>query len=166
VRPVRSSAERITEVKRHLEGGEHRFECDLLIRRPGVVVVRYRHWEGRSFGPFPIARGSVTHGFFWPRRSYSLYRMSGPGGRPIADRYDVVEDLRVSASEISYLDLLLDIWVAPDGTLTVEDEDEVRDCARRGLLSPGQVARIERTRDLIGHGHGRIAREAARLLAG
>ena len=155
---------RITEVKRHLKGGEHRFDCELLLRRPHVVVVRFDHWAGRSYGPFSVPRGSVTHGFFWPRRSYSLYRMSGPDGCPIADRYDVLEDVRVSDGEVSYLDLLLDIWVAPDGTMTIEDEDEVRDCARRGLLSSAQVARIERTRALLARSHRRIAREAALLL--
>lgn len=155
---------RVTEVKRHLKGGEHRFDCELVLRRPQVVVVRFDHWAGRSYGPLAIPRGSVTHGFFWPRRSYSLYRMSGPGGRPIADRYDVLEDVRVTDSEVSYRDLLLDIWVAPDGTVTVEDEDEVLDYARRGLLSSAQVARIERTRELLSRSHRRIAREAALLL--
>lgn len=155
---------RITEVKRHPDGGEHRFECELMLRTSRVAVVRFRHWRGRSYGGFSIPRGSVTHGFFWPRRPYLVYRMVAPDGAPIADRYDIVEDVRVSEDEVSYLDLLLDIWVAPGGAVTVEDEEEVEDFAARGLLSPEQVAKIERAQGLVLRRHGAIVREAERLL--
>ncbi|MEX0785187.1 MAG: DUF402 domain-containing protein [Dehalococcoidia bacterium] len=155
----------IVEVKRHPDGGEDRFACELVVRLPRVAVVRFVHWRGRSHGGFSIPRGSVTHGFFWPRRRYSLYRMAAPDGVPIADRYDIVEDARVSEREVSYLDLLLDIWIAPDGRVIVEDEDEVRDFAQRGLLSREQLATIDRARDLVLRRHRAIAREADELLA-
>ncbi|MEX2159473.1 MAG: DUF402 domain-containing protein [Dehalococcoidia bacterium] len=154
---------RITETKRHLDGSEHQFECELVLRRPDIVVVRFDHWEGRSAGGFDIPRGSRTDGFFWRRRHYSLYRMTGPDARPIADRFDIVEDVRFEESEVSYLDLLVDVWVAPDGTVLVEDEDEVEDHLARGLLSQAQRDRIERTAALLKRQHRRIIYEAARL---
>ena len=155
---------RVIETKRHLDGSADVFECELVQRRPHLVVVRFDHWRGRSAGGFSFPRGSRTHGFFWSRRAYSLYRMTGPDGRPIADRFDVVEDVRLSASEVSYLDLLVDIWVGPDGAVLVEDEDEVAGHLDRGLLSNGQRDRIERTTALLLRRHGAIVREAARLL--
>jgi predicted RNA-binding protein associated with RNAse of E/G family len=91
--------------------------------------------------------------------------MTGPDARPIADRFDIVEDVRLGEREVSYLDLLVDIWVAPDGTVLVEDEDEVEDHVRRGLLSTAQRQRIERTAALLKRQHRRIIREAARLLS-
>ena len=154
----------ITEVKRHLDGSAHRFECELLALRPHLAIVLFRHWRGRSAGGFRFPRGSRTQGFFWRRRPYSLYRMSGPDGRLIAHRFDILEDVRLSEAEVSYLDLLLDIWVAPDGTVQVEDDDEVADHIRRGLLSKAQQQRIERTRALLLRRHRAIAWEAARLL--
>ncbi len=157
---------RIVENKRHLDGTEHRFECELLSLRPHLAIVLFRHWRGRSAGGFRFPRGSRTYGFFWRRRSYSLYRMLAPNGRLIAHRFDVLEDVCPSKSEISYLDLVLDVWVAPGGAVTVEDEDEVADHARRGLLSRAQRLRIARTRDNIVKHHRRIFREAGRLLAG
>ncbi len=156
--------QRITEVKRHADGSAHRYECELLALRPQVAIVLFRHWRRRSAGGFHFPRGSRTYGFFWPRRSYSLYRMLGPGDRLIAHRFDVLEECRVSATEISYLDLLLDIWVAPDGTVQVEDEDDVAAWADAGLLSKAQLRRIARTRDLLVRDHRRIVREAACLL--
>jgi predicted RNA-binding protein associated with RNAse of E/G family len=155
---------RILENKRHLDGTEHRFECELLALQPNLAIVLFRHWRGRSAGRFRFPRGSRTYGFFWRRRSYSLYRMLAPNGRLIAHRFDVLEDVRLSESEISYLDLFLDIWVAPDGTVAIEDEDEVTDHARRCLVSGAQLRRIARTRDYIVENHRRITREAERLL--
>jgi predicted RNA-binding protein associated with RNAse of E/G family len=129
-----------------------------------IPTVRFDHWRGRSVGGFRFPRGSVTHGFFWTRRRYSLYRMRGPDRRLIADRYDIVEDVRISEREVSYLDLLLDIWVAPGGAAQIEDEDEVLDHAHRGLLSGGQRSLIEETKALVLRRHHAIASEAEALL--
>lgn len=155
---------RITEVKRHLDGSEDRFDCELTLRRPHVAVVRFEHWRGRSAGGFAIPRGSRTDAFFWTRRPYCLYRMTGPDGRHIADRFDVLEDCRIDAAEVSYLDLLVDVWVAPDGTVLVEDEDEVAGHVQRGLISRTQVQRVEQVTALLLRDHRRIIRDAARVL--
>ena len=155
----------ITEVKRHADGSEHRYQCELLDLRPHLAIALFRHWRGRSAGGFRLPRGSRTYGFFWKRRPYSLYRMTGPNGRLIAYRFDVVDDIRISEAEVSYLDLLLDIWVAPDGRVQVEDEDDVAAWAGAGLLSKVQRRRIERARALLLRRHATITREAARLLA-
>lgn len=157
---------RITEVKRHLDGRVERFACALVLRRPHLTVVRFTHARARSAGGFAIPRGSHTDGFFWARRPYCLYRMWRPDGSHIADRFDVLEDCRIGGREVSYLDLLVDVWVAPDGSVTVEDEDEVTDHLRRGLLSKAQRGRIARTQALLLRGHRRIIREAARLHGG
>jgi len=155
---------RITEVKRHPDGGEHRFDCELVLRQPHLVVVLFEHWHSRSAGGFDIPAGSRTHGFFWSRRPYSLYRIAGPDGTLIAHRYDIVEDVRLGEHEVSYVDLLLDIWVALDGAVLVEDEEDVAAWHQHGLLSVEQVARIERARALVLRRQPAVAREAACLL--
>src|SRR3989338_1643953 len=96
----RPARDRITEVKLHLDGSAHRFECALVLRRPQLAIVRFDHWRGRSYGGFHLPRGSHTYGFFWPRRHYSLYRILGPDGRLIADRFDVLEDVRLGEREV------------------------------------------------------------------
>ncbi len=156
---------RITEVKRHLDGRVERFECLLVSRRPHVIVLRFDHRRARRAGGRLIPAGSRSYGFVWRRRAYVLYRMVDAEGRLIAHRFDVVEDVRLGEQEVSYTDLLLDIWVDPRGRVRVEDEDELADCARRGLLSAAQRTRIERVRALLHRRHGAIAREAAKLLA-
>ena len=155
----------VTEVKRHLDGRVERARCRLVLRRPHLVGLRFDHARERRVSDFVFAAGSRSYGFFWRRRPYQLYRMVGPEGRPIAHRFDVVEDVRLGEEEVSYTDLLLDVWVDSQGGVRVEDEDEVAEYARRGLLSPEQQARIERTRALLLRRHAAMVREAVRLLA-
>ena len=155
----------VTEVKRHLDGRVERFACRLVLRRPHLAVLRFDHKEARHAGGLRLPAGSHTFGFFWRRRPYVLYRIVGPDGGLIAHRFDVVEDVRLGETEVSYTDLLLDLWVDANGTAQIEDEDEVEEHVRRGLLSHGQLDRIEHARVLLLRRHRAIAREAARLLA-
>jgi predicted RNA-binding protein associated with RNAse of E/G family len=155
----------ITETKRHLDGRVERFRCRLVLRRPHVAVLRFDHARARRAGRLLIPRGSRTHGFYWPRRPYVLYRIVDPRGRLIAHRFDVVETVRLDEREVSYTDLLLDVWVDASGRARVEDEDEVAGHARRGLLSKAQRTGIERAGALLRRRHRAIAAEAARLLA-
>ena len=157
---------RVTEVKRHLDGRIERFACELVVRRPHLAVLRFDlSEEGLRRAGLVFPGGGRSYGFFWRRRPYNLYRIVGLDGRLIAHRFDVVEGVRLEGEEVSYTDLLLDVWVEPRGGVRVEDEEEVAEYARRGLLSKGQRARIERTRALLLRRHGAIAREAARLLS-
>jgi len=154
----------VTEIKRHLDGRVERFECRLTLRLPHLAVLRFDHAQARRAGGVTIPAGSRTFGFVWRRRPYVLYRFVGPGGDLIACRLDVVEGVRLADDEVSYVDLLLDVWLYPDGALRLEDEDEVVAYARRGLLSPAQQARIEATKTLLLRRASAIAREAAHLL--
>ncbi len=156
---------RITEVKRHLDGRVERFDCRLVLRLPHAVVLRFDHASALRVGGCTIPKGSRSYGFLWRRRPYLLYRIQGPDGRLIAHRFDVVDEVRLGEREVSYTDLLLDVWVDAAGNARVEDEDEVVDYTRRGRLSTACRERIERTRELLLRRHPAIAREASHLLA-
>jgi hypothetical protein len=160
------AAMEVIEVKRHLDGRVERFACRLVVRERHVAVLRFDHERRRMAGGFELPAGGRTYGFFWPRRSYVLYRILGPDGALILHRFDVAESVRLSEREVSYLDLLLDVLVDPAGRVRVEDEDHVEEYARRGLLSKAQQARIERAKALLLRRHSAIEREAARLLEG
>lgn len=156
---------RITEVKRSPDGREVRFDLQLVQRHPHLVVASFLHPKALQRDGFTFARGAVSYGFFWRRRPYVMYRMLDTSGSLVANRFDIVEDVRLAERTVTYTDLFLDIWVDPDGTAHLEDEDEVTDAAREGLLSRSQLHRIEKTKELLLRRHRVIAREAARLLS-
>ncbi len=156
---------RITEVKRHLDGREERFELELVLRRTHLLIAEYSFKKTLYADGFTLPRGARSYGFFWPRRSYIMYRMLDASGSLIANRFDIVEDVRFAERTVAYTDLFLDLWVGPDGMPHLKDEDEVAHAAREGLLSRSQLNRIEKTKELLLRRHCVIAREAARLLA-
>lgn len=146
----------ITEVKRHLDGRVERFACEALAVSPARAVVRFV--SPGAIGPYPP--GTVTVGFFWPDRPYNLYRLEAPDGTLLGHRFDVVTDVRIAPDRIEYVDLILDVVVDPDGTVRVEDEEELRAAAARGLLSPEGAAVVERARGELLAGYRRLIEDA------
>ena len=155
---------RITEVKRHLNGREVRFDLQLVLRRPHLIVASFVHPKALQRDGFTFERGAVSYGFFWRRRPYVMYHMLDPQGRLVANRFDIVEDVQLGEREVSYRDLLLDIWIDASGLVRVADEKEVAEARREGALSNTQFERIDRTRDLILRRHRVITAGAKRLL--
>jgi hypothetical protein len=154
---VTRTAERILEVKRRLDGSTARFDCELVARSPHLVIACYRFRD--ALGPVD------SYGWFWRRRPYLCYYMLRSGeDRPFALRFDVVRDVELAPAEIRYTDLLLDLWVR-DGVAAWEDEDEVSAATAAGLLPAADLARIERARRTLQHGHRRIAVALRRQLA-
>jgi len=154
----------IEEIKRHLDGRVERHSLRLVLRRPHLVVALYEFAHGLHTDGFTFPRGSYTYGFFWKRRPYVMYRTLDPQGQLVANRFDVVEDVHLGEREVSYRDLLLDIWIDVSGVVQVADEDEVALAQREGKLSVAQLERIDRTQELLLRRHRAITRAAERLL--
>ncbi len=168
-RPRRSGALHATalilETKRHLDGRQEQFTCGRIAVSPRLAIVRFAHSGPRTAGEFFFPAGSVTIGFFWAGRHYNLYRITGPDGAVIVYRFDVVDAVRITPTHVSYTDLLLDLWVTPDGRLRVEDEEEVQAAIAAGLLSARRRRIIARTRAWLTRVHPRVIAEAERELA-
>lgn len=156
----------VTEVKRRLDGTEQRFTCELVTRTPGLVVARYRFAARAGF--FASHTGAVeSYGLFWARRPYLCYYMVRPAdGALLGARFDVVRDVRLDAadgSEVSYTDLLLDLWIE-DGVAHWQDEDEVAEVDAAGRLDAADRARIARGRQVLERGRHRVLAEVRRTL--
>jgi len=141
---------RIVEVKRKLDGSEQRFECELIERTASLVIARYG-FEA-EVGPID------SYGCFWARRPYVCYHMvHREDGREWVSRFDVVRDVRLGAEEVSYTDLLLDLWVDAGGARW-EDDDEVEAATSAGLLARGDLEQIEHARGVLTRRHRAVVR--------
>jgi hypothetical protein len=158
-----SATGQIVETKRTLDGRVQSFVCAGLLMSPRLAIVRFDHGGERRAGGFHFPAGSYTLGFFWRGRAYNCYGIAGPDGAVIAHRFDVVDRVRISSDRVTYRDLLLDLWVSPSGDVQIEDEDEVHQAERDGLLTPAMLARIDRTRALLVRDHRRIVAEVERI---
>lgn len=124
------------ERKQKPDGAWREYHCTLLHKSAGLVIVRFVMERGGAIPGTPVAvdPGSVSHGYFWTRRPYNLYRMRRRDGSVIAHRFDAVTDVALGEDEVSYRDLVLDWWVQPDGTIFEEDRDEFEELQAAGKL--------------------------------
>ena len=153
--------ETITEVKRHLDGREERFETEFVYRARGALTVLYRMPES-PWGPVD------SYGCYWVDRTYVCYHMVRPEGAPdagreVVTRFDVARDIEITEDEVRFRDLLLDL-VVEGGAPHWEDEDEVEQAAESGLLTRADAAYVVRARRTLEQGHGRIVRDIRWLL--
>ncbi len=154
---------KITEIKRHLDGREERFECELVSMKPGEAVVRFIWHRDRPFrdGPIYVPAGdNITLAFYWEDRHFLIYKLMASDGALLGHRFDICEDVRIHSDEIIWTDLVLDLWVAPEDRIHVLDEEEVGIYKRRGLLTPRQLEIIEQTKQYLLKNHPTLIAEA------
>jgi len=156
------TAKRFVEVKRRLDGSSEEFDCELVHRSESVVVVQFR--LPAAVGDIP--KGTTTLGWFWTRRPYNLYRFVASDGDVLRHRFDVIDEVTIADDRVEYLDLIVDVLVSPTGDVMIEDEEELKQAAKRGRVDERRVAQIERALTTITRDWRRIVREALAVLAG
>jgi predicted RNA-binding protein associated with RNAse of E/G family len=157
----------ILERKRKPDGSLREYECKLVARRPGLTVISFDMPQGGDvFGAaIHIPSGSISYGWFWSRKPYSLYRMFAPNGSLLAHRFDAVSDVLLLHDAVEYRDLVLDWWVLPDDTIIEEDRDELEALAASGALSPDDLTAANRAAHEVLSRYRHILDEVAALEA-
>lgn len=135
--------ETITEYKRHLNKPDQSYVCEVLTREPGHVVLRYVSDREGRIGEAVFPPGSTTVAHYWTGRGFVAWRMHGPDGRLIGHVFHICRDVKIEQGRVDYLDLLLDLWVSPEGEVRILDEDEVAACRDRGVLCKADLEWIE-----------------------
>ncbi len=155
----------VVERKRKPDGSWREYACTLALRAPGLMVVRFSlpAGAGAFATPVPVPPGSFSDGYFWERRPYTLYRLRGPDGAPIAHRFDAATEVRFTPGTVEYRDLVLDWWVLPSGELIEEDRDELEAMAAAGAIGPADGAAITAAERAILGRYRHIIDEAARI---
>ena len=137
------------EIKRHKNKPDQQFGCELLHREDGYAVLRYRAKKPGQIADMHIPPGSTTIAHYWTNRSYVAWRMFDREGSLLGTLFHVCCNVNIHEQSLSYNDLLLDIWVDPEGVLRILDEDEVSQAASHGLLSDGELTIIDNAHWLI-----------------
>jgi hypothetical protein len=152
---------KITETKIHLDGRREPFACDALILRPDLAIVNFiwNREKPLQDGPIYLPAGEIhTRAHFWRDRNFLMYKITLADGTLLGHRFDVCEKVQIS-KEITWVDLLLDLWVEPNGQIYVLDEDEVRDFQSRGLLAKNHLQIIEDTKEHLLKNYSQIIDE-------
>lgn len=102
------------------------YDAQLLEAHPDGVVLAAR-W---SRPPLPLGYTTFEPGDyfreeFYSNRWYNIFEIHSAGGALKGWYCNVAAPAHIHDAVIDCRDLYLDLWVAPDGTMTVLDEDEL-----------------------------------------
>jgi hypothetical protein len=150
----------IEEIKHHKNKPTQRFRCELVHRGTGHMVLRYRAAKAGRISDIAIAPGSTTIAHYWTDRGYVLWRMFDRRGRLIGTLLHICRAVTLTMSSVSYEDLILDIWIDPEGRARVLDADELEQCRQAGQISAAETVWIRRQRDMFIADRAAILREA------
>ena len=130
------------ELKRHLDKPDETYMCDLVARGTDWVVLSYVSNSAWEVAGVHLPAGSQTLAFYHTGVAHVLWRMYAPSGNLKGHLFHICRDLRVEERRVSYLDLLLDIWISSDGVARILDQEDVDVCYREGKLCEADLKAI------------------------
>jgi hypothetical protein len=145
------SGARIQEIRRHLDKPDEVYDCELIHREPGYVVLRYVTDRPFQFAGIFIPEGSRTVGHYRAGSDCVIWEMYEPSGDKLGTLVHLCRELEVDDDQVRYLDLVLDLWFHPDGSYEILDEDELSECVSRGLITDRDAERLRWLADVLGH---------------
>ena len=141
--------QKIEEIKRHKNKPEQRFLCDLAMREPGHIVLVYHAASAGRIADIDIAPGSTTIAHYWQSGGYVLWRMFAADHTLLGTLFHICNNTDIREQSVSYNDLILDIWITPQGVARVLDEDELVDAIKAGLITNDEQRWIEKQKHII-----------------
>ncbi|HKV85287.1 MAG TPA: DUF402 domain-containing protein [Ktedonobacterales bacterium] len=90
----------------------------------GIKLEAYWTRPALPLGYTTFETGDRFIEWFYSDRWYNIFAIFTAGGALKGWYCNIAEPARITASEITCRDLLLDLWVNPDGACRVLDEDE------------------------------------------
>ena len=105
------------------------------------MILRYVNPVAAGVADRILPAGTETAAWYTQDEGFVLWKMDDPAGRLIGHLFHLVRDLTVHDDRVSYTDLLLDIWVDPEGGMQVLDEDELDTEVQEGRVGEEDRAR-------------------------
>jgi protein associated with RNAse G/E len=120
------------------------YEGEIIERlTDGIVILAYWKHPLKDLGYAHFEPGDRFTEYYYTNRWFNIFDISTAGGERKGWYCNIAEPALIYDDQIKQIDLLLDIWVDPWGTLQLLDEDEFeadttlndqqRTSARQGL---------------------------------
>ncbi|MFH1213465.1 MAG: DUF402 domain-containing protein [Candidatus Neomarinimicrobiota bacterium] len=88
-------------------------------------ILRYILRESIIVNKLKLPENTVTYGFYWQNRPYTLYRWFDPQGFHLGDYFNIADSVHLSPEQFEWRDLIVDVFISQQGRATVLDEDEL-----------------------------------------
>ncbi|MFL6231290.1 MAG: DUF402 domain-containing protein [Pyrinomonadaceae bacterium] len=108
------------------DGSVHREWRAHLVEQAGSLVVVEGVFESEIRHPLlgVVARGTLSREYYWTDRWYSVFRFREPSGELRNYYCNVNRPAALDGRVLTFVDLDIDVLVAPDFSYRVLDEDE------------------------------------------
>jgi uncharacterized protein len=145
----------ITVIKRNAQGKETWRYSGVLVRQEGGALHLEANYNGKdaSFTGTVVRTGDRFVEVYYAVRWYNIFEIHDREDSMLKGWYCNICRPAVIEAEgvISYEDLALDLWVAPDGTQTVLDEDEFSALTLDAETRQQARAALEELQDWFSH---------------
>jgi len=139
------------EIKRHKNKPDQQFHCTLLHREPGYAVLAYKAVKAGLIADISIPAQSTTIAHYWQDRPYVAWRMFDKNFTLLGTLFHICSNVCIQDDQLSYDDLLLDIWITPIGDARILDKDELKTCYKAGTITDDELVCIyDAQQDIIG----------------
>jgi protein associated with RNAse G/E len=124
--PLKTVSPEITVRALKFDGREHRSWLARLISREASLLVMDAAFEVEINHPLlgRIERGTLSVEYYWTDRWYNVFRFSEPGGGLRNYYCNINVPPTFDGRVLEFVDLDIDILVAPDLSYQILDEDE------------------------------------------
>ena len=114
------------EQKRYPSGHQNHFQARPLIVRPGVSLLFFVSKRAYQLQHIYLPIKTVTFGFYWSDKLYNLYVFVDPEKFNVrAFYFNVCDEVMISAGQVNWRDLWVDVLVMPCKDTIILDEDEI-----------------------------------------
>jgi uncharacterized protein len=114
--------------KKNLQGDVvFQYDGEVVKREEGAIILEaFFGRDDMTFMNVTLKRGDRFVETFYTDRWYNIFEIFDRDDRSFKGWYcNIGKPAVIEDDVVSYVDLALDLWVAPDGTQTVLDEDEL-----------------------------------------
>ena len=133
------------EGKRYPSGHQNHFQAHSLIVRPGFSLLYFVSKRAHQLEQIYLPIKTVTFGFYWSEQLFNLYVFVDPEKFNVrAFYFNVCDEVMVSAGQVNWRDLWVDVLVMPCRDPIILDQDEIPDTCSIELK-----AKINKSLDFI-----------------
>ena len=123
---ILGSPDLITVVSYKYDGSISRTWPAIIREINGPLIIAAGTFSNTIEHPFlgTMEAGTLSLEYFWTDRLYNIFELSEPNGRFRGFYCNLALPVKFDGATLSYVDLDIDIAVAPDSSIRVLDEDE------------------------------------------
>jgi len=113
------------EVKHLLSGEVRTFDCELISLDEDFGILRYILEKPYVVNNQILPENTQTYAFYWESQPFTLYRWFAPQGGHLGDYFNIADRIHLSNLQFEWRDLIVDVFVSPQGKISLLDENEL-----------------------------------------